>query len=378
MLAGAGMFVFGIVMALVGAVVPTLTTRLALTLADVGTLFLVMNFAMLVASLALGLVVDRLGLKLPLAMGAWLVAAGLAVVATAGSMSVLLLAVACLGLGGGALNGGTNTLVADLHDDERTKGAALNRLGVFFGFGALMLPFLIGTLTSRFGVAALLQAAAVLCTATGLAGVMLVFPLPKQTHGWPLASVGRFARLPLVRALALLLFFQSGNEFLLGGYISSFLTRELEVSADMASYWLAAFWASIMVMRLVLGRLLLQLPGTSVVLASAAAAAGGALILATASSLPVAAAGILITGLALAGIFPTVLGLASGRFREQSGAVFGLLFTIALSGGMTMPWVAGRLADVAGIRWVFALAAAGFTLVAIFGAAARRELRAST
>ena len=369
------MFVFGIVMALVGAVVPTLTARLALTLSDVGTLFLVMNFAMLVASLVLGLVVDRIGLKLPLAAGVWLVAAGLAMIATAGGTAPLLIAVACLGLGGGALNGGTNTLVADLHDDERTKGAALNRLGVFFGFGALLLPFLIGTLTDTFGVPALLQAASVLCVVTGVAGVVLAFPRPKQVHGWPLASVGRFARLPVVRALALLLFFQSGNEFLLGGYISSFLTQELGVSVDLASYWLAAFWASIMVMRLALGRLLLRLPAASVVPASAVAAAGGALLIAAAPSLTVAAAGVVITGLALAGIFPTVLGLAGGRFRDQSGTVFGLLFTVALAGGMTVPWIAGQLAHVAGIRWAFVLAAAGFTLVALLGAIARRELQ---
>ena len=44
------MFTFGIVMALVGAVVPMLTTALPLTLADVGTLFLAMNFAMLVVA----------------------------------------------------------------------------------------------------------------------------------------------------------------------------------------------------------------------------------------------------------------------------------------------------------------------------------------
>ena len=47
----AGMFVFGIVMALLGAVMPVLSERLSFTLADIGTLFLVMNFAMLVTSL---------------------------------------------------------------------------------------------------------------------------------------------------------------------------------------------------------------------------------------------------------------------------------------------------------------------------------------
>src|SRR5690606_26390073 len=61
-IAHAAILVFGIVMALVGAVVPVISQRIALDLGTIGTLFLAMNGAMLVASLTLGMVVDRLGL----------------------------------------------------------------------------------------------------------------------------------------------------------------------------------------------------------------------------------------------------------------------------------------------------------------------------
>ena len=44
--------------------------------------------------------------------------------------------------------------------------------------------------------------------------------------------------------LAALLFFQSGNEFVLGGYLATFLTRELTASPATASYCLAGYWAS--------------------------------------------------------------------------------------------------------------------------------------
>ncbi|HEV2213270.1 MAG TPA: hypothetical protein VGS99_07965 [Gammaproteobacteria bacterium] len=47
------MFVFGIVMALLGAILPSLAGRLRFNVRDIGSLFLVMNFAMLVCSLAL-------------------------------------------------------------------------------------------------------------------------------------------------------------------------------------------------------------------------------------------------------------------------------------------------------------------------------------
>jgi hypothetical protein len=38
-----------------------------------------------------------------------------------------------LGIGGGALNQVTNTLIADLSQDMRKKPAELNVLGIFFG-----------------------------------------------------------------------------------------------------------------------------------------------------------------------------------------------------------------------------------------------------
>jgi fucose permease len=67
----AGMFVFGIVMALLGAILPALAGRLAFQVADIGRLFLVMNGAMLAVSLVLGLAMDRFGMKPPLAVGAF-------------------------------------------------------------------------------------------------------------------------------------------------------------------------------------------------------------------------------------------------------------------------------------------------------------------
>ena len=88
-----------------------------------------------------------------------------------------------------------------------------------------------------------------------------------------------------------------------------------------------------------------------------------------------AIAAILVTGLALAGIFPTVLGVAGAAFREHSGTVFGILFTVALTGGMTMPWVAGNLAASTGLRAVFVLAAVNFLAIAVLNVVASRASR---
>ena len=163
-----GMFVFGIVMALLGAILPALSEHLHFAVSDIGTLFLIMNFAMLVCSLVLGLAMDRFGMKPPLVLGPLLVAAALVLIVRAQAFTDLFPAVALLGIGGGALNGAANTLVADLHEDPQRKSAALNLVGVFFGLGALFLPFAIGALLARFSLATLLVTAALLCAAAGI------------------------------------------------------------------------------------------------------------------------------------------------------------------------------------------------------------------
>lgn len=159
-----GMFVFGIVMALLGAILPSLSTRLQFQVADIGNLFLAMNFGMLVCCLLVGVALDRFGMKPALSVGPLLVAGALVLIVRAAAFRDLFPAVVLLGIGGGVLNAATNTTVADLHDDPRAKSSALNLLGVSYGFGALFLPFVIGAVVSNFGINRLVLAAAVLCS----------------------------------------------------------------------------------------------------------------------------------------------------------------------------------------------------------------------
>jgi fucose permease len=57
------MFLFGIVVALLGAVLPLVSAPLGLGLDAIGNLFVALNGAILAGSLAVGLVVDRFGYR---------------------------------------------------------------------------------------------------------------------------------------------------------------------------------------------------------------------------------------------------------------------------------------------------------------------------
>jgi len=353
--ADAGMFVFGIVMALLGAVLPLISRQIHFDLAQAGNLFLVMNCAMLAAMLSLGVLIDRAGQKPVLIGGALCVAAALALMIRSVSYSEVLASAALLGVGGGALNGATNTLVSDLHSDPRRKASALNLLGVYFGFGALFLPFTIGALLEALGLAPILWIAVLLSAAPAAVFLLLQFPPAKQKAGVPMAEVARLARDPMVLLISFLLFFESGNEFVLGGYISTFLVREANASVGTASYVLAGYWAAIMVTRIASSRLLLWMKGSTLILASAALTAAATGLLIAGHSVAACAVAAVLIGVGCASIYPTTLGVAGSRFAEYSGTVFGIIFTIALVGGMSLPWAVGQVAAARGMRWGLAI-----------------------
>ncbi len=359
----AGMFVFGIVMAVLGAILPSLFERIRIDKAEAGGLFLFMNLAMLVMSLAFGPIVDRFGYKYLLIGSSFLVALSFAMLAFAPSYGLVILAAIILGLGGGGLNGGTNALTSDLHPAGR--GAALNLLGIFFGFGALTIPFLIGTLLGWGGLVRILLLAALL----GLVPLALFgtgrFPDPKQPRGFPLREAKRIAGDPYLWLCAFLLFFQSGNEFAAGGWISTYLQETFAMTSTAASLALAGYWALIMAGRLAASRLLSKTGHHALVLGSAVLSLAAAILLIIAPNGGAAVAGCLLLGLGFAAIYPTTLAAAGARFAAVSGTAFGVIFSIALCGGILSPWLAGTIAMTSGLRRGFWLPVINCVMIVI-------------
>ncbi len=363
---------FGIVMALLGAILPTLASRIGLDLARAGALFLVMNAFLLVSSLGLGPFMDRFGMKPPLVAGSLLAGAGLAMVALARDYQAVAWGAAVLGLGGGALNTGGNTLVADLHQAQQARSAALNRLGVFFGIGALLIPLAIGLLLQAAELGSILLGGAGLCAAVALHNALVSLPPPKRQRHVPLADVVRLAREPLALVFAARLYLQSGNEFVAGGSVSSFLVRESGLSVREASWALAGYWAALMLARNVLSRVALRVDGPRLLVLCALASAAGTALLVSSRHPAVAVVAVAWMGAGLAGIFPTSLGIVGARHPALTGTVFGLLITAGLTGGMLLPWLTGLLGEAHGLRPAMALVALQCLAIAALAARAGR------
>jgi fucose permease len=343
----AGAFAFGIVMSSLGSLLPALFAEIGFEKADAGGLFLVMNFGMLVSSLLFGPICDRFGFRALLTVSSLMVGGSFAMLAAAREYGTILASLALLGLGGGGLNGGTNALLNDISPDRRA--GALNLLGIFFGFGALFTPFLIGSLLEWAGLRLILTWLVALTAAPLILFVTARFPAPKHGGGFARGAFRKLLSNPLLFLFGLLLFCQSGNEFTIGGWISTYLGERLRLEAASAAYVLGGYWAAIMVGRLIVSRFAAVIQPQTLVISGAllAMAAVAALIL-TGSA---AAAPVLVVciGLGFAAIFPTTLAEAGAVFTEYSGTAFSVIFGMALTGGMCAPWLVGRIAQHHGV-----------------------------
>jgi MFS transporter, FHS family, glucose/mannose:H+ symporter len=366
-----GIFVFGIVLAVLGAILPSLFLSIRLNPAQAGSLFLFLNLGALMVTLAGGPSFDRFGYRRILIFCSLLATVGAVTLGFASHYEGLCLGSFVLGLGGGGLNLGTNALVSELYPSR--EGVALNRLGVFFGLGTLFIPLCIGLLLNAFGLRTILFLAGAVALLPGIMYFVLPFPPAKHTGGFPLREAVSLLRSPFVLLLGILLFFQSGNEMTTGGWLTTFLVERRSLSPSTASFFLSAFWGALVIGRFTAGWALGRVAPARVVQVGGLGAAFSILLLPVSPTSWLAALAVSSIGFFTAFIFPTVMGQASNRFPALAGTVLGLLMGIALTGGMLMPWVTGIMVDNFGISTALLLPVVGFGFVALLQTMAARR-----
>jgi fucose permease len=345
----AGMFVFGIVLAILGALfgLPEMRDRLGIDLARQGDIFLLLFFGVFLSTIFVGPMIDSFGNKLVLTLSAALVAVALVVFSTADAFLPAVAAALLLGIGGGGLNTSTNALVADIYPDKR--GAMLNIVGTFFGVGALFIPLLSASVTGVFTIRHLFLIAAALAALCTIAFLPLAFPPPTEPLGLSLLSSIRAAKTPGVLLFGFLLFFQSGNESSIGGWTSTY-AGSIGASPRIATWVLTAYWAALIAGRLSAARLLARITKPRLVLASAIGSAIGCSVLWASTSVALMTVGAVIVGFSFAAVYPTTLAMAADRYQRLAGTTFGFLFAVGLIGGMTFPWGIGHISQHYGIR----------------------------
>ncbi len=350
----AGMLLFGISLITLGSVATDLKEKLSLSEIASGTLFSILPLGILAGSLIFGPVVDRFGYKILLSVSCILLAVGFEGVAWSQNAGLLRVFILLVGVSGGAVNGATNAMVADISDFD--KGAKLSLLGVFFGIGALGMPLLMGILEDSLNFESIVAAVGILSLATGIFFFVIGLPPSKQKQGVTFsASLSLFKDNVLI-LIAFFLFFQSSFEGIINNWTTTFLIDQHSAGQSDALFGLSLFVAGMAIMRLLTGTVLRNIPVKRLLIISFVMILLGLLLIRTGISFGVALTGLMVLGAGLAGGFPVMLGFTGARYTELSGTAFSFVLVVGLLGNMLINYGMGVISQNFGIKHLVTVA----------------------
>lgn len=349
-----GILFFGMAITTLGSVVPDLKLKYQLTDISAGALFSILPLGILLGSLFFGPVCDRYGYKILLSVSCICMFLGFEGIGYAPSHLVLKGSVFLFGLGGGAINGATSALVADI--SEKDKGANLSLLGVFFGIGALGMPFILGMLKNIFSYESTISIVGIATFIVGIFYLLIVFPAAKHQGGFPVKQGLALLKDSFLLLVSFFLFFQSAYEAIINNWITTYLGRQHGTEAGKALFALSMFSVGMGVMRLLLGSALRNTSAYKIWGLSFSLMLGGLLLIMLGTSFVMPAAGLVLLGAGLAGGFPLMLGFLGDRFKELSGTAFSIAFTIALIGNMLINYAMGMIVQYYGIQHLMTVA----------------------
>ena len=126
-------FLYGMIAAMLGTILPNLSERFHLSPSQNGTIAFAQAMGLILASLAVGPLLDNEGKKLGLILGLALISIALLSLPRVSGFRGILLLLFTLGVGSGIVVTAANSLVSDA--GEAHRGIALNLTNLFFGLG---------------------------------------------------------------------------------------------------------------------------------------------------------------------------------------------------------------------------------------------------
>ncbi len=368
-----GMLLFGMAMLSLGSANTFLTEEHHLSKMTIASLAALLPLGILIGSLIFGPVVDRYGYKLILIICSLFISFSFLLISIVTELFWLRASFFLIGFGGGAINGSTNALVADISEHE--KSANLSLLGVFYGIGALGMPFIIGALSNFFTNQHIIQFFAAIVLIPIIYFLIIKFPEPKQTQGVPITAGLRLLKDPVILLMGFFLFFESGIEGISNNWATTYLTDTGEISADNALFALSTMIFALTATRLLLGKILKQFPAHIVLFVCLLIAFAGSLVLLSFSNLTASFVGMVLLGIGFAAGFPVILGYVGELYSELSGTAFSIAFVIALTGNTIINYLVGIISNTVGILYFPVVLIGSILIMTVLLAAIRKKIK---
>jgi fucose permease len=334
-------FIYGMIAAMLGTILPELSSRFQLTPRQNGTIAFAQALGLMLASLGVGPLLDDWGKRAGLILGLGLIGLSLSLLPKVASFQSVVLLLFLLGCGGGIVVTGANALTTDVAEAHRAT--ALNLVNIFFGLGGLATPLIAANLFKRdwmrlcYSVAGLTLIALVIQVATHT-------PPPAGAGRFILADAGPVLGRPMLFLLGFLLFLYVGCEVDVWNWLVRHLVAQGVPESRALNILSLGFALGLLIGRAVVAPILIGVSPIYVTLAASAAMTVTTFLMLRTSSATVAAILVFLAGLSMAPVFPTTLAIVADAFPRMTSTAIGIVITCGWAGLAVSSHLIGAIA----------------------------------
>lgn len=250
------------------------------------------------------------------------------------------------GFGLGVINPMANLIVS--RASFPSPAAALNLFSFSWAAGALSTPFVIAFVLRFEPVAYVFAALAIITVVVALGATMVKTGegslegerASPQTNGELRRGTTMF-----VVITGVLLFLYVGVETGISVWLPTGTGRWLPVTASDAAASQSAFWGSLLLGRLLAPVWLRRISPHALILAGLLCGAAGIAVFLIARSYGSVLVGVILAGLGLAPVNPTIVATFTRRLGSASARWAGPVFASAALGGASIPWAVGEVSS---------------------------------
>lgn len=333
-------FVYGMIAAMLGSILPDLSKRFSLSPAQNGTIAMTQAIGLVIGSLLQGPLIDLQGKKVGMVLGLGLIALALFLLPRSKGFSSIRLYMLILGVGGGIIVAGANALVNDVKTDNPT--ALFNGFNTFFGLGGIATPFIAANLLggNSFRLCNLTAALTVATLALHSATDM---PLPTGVVQFQFSDVPALLANPGLFLPAMLLFLYVAAEVGVWNWLVKHLIAQGIPEKKALNILSFGFALGLLAGRLVVA-VIPPIPATTLLMVSSILIAVTTYLMLQFKDATLAWAMVFLAGVAMAPVFPTALSLVGAKFPTGTATAIGAAVTCGWLGLVASSPIIGSVA----------------------------------
>lgn len=339
-------FVYGMIAAMLGTILPDLSKRFSLSPKQNGSIAMAQAIGLMIGSFFVGPLIDTQGKKVGLLLGLGLVALALLGLRKAAGFTPIAGFMMVLGVGGGIIVTGANALAGDVNPASlslSSTAGVFNLLNLFFGLGGLLTPLIAANLFKN-------NSSRLLVFAGGLALLTLAFhgitemPPPAGAVSFQVSAVTDLLGNGALIALALMLFLYVAAEVGVWNWLARHLIAQGVPESRALTILSLGFALGLLVGRVAVSPILGSVTPENVLMGSAILMAVTTYLMLQTASPSIAWVAVFFAGVAMAPVFPTTLALVSIKFQGMAATATGIAVTAGWLGLVVSSPIIGAIA----------------------------------